>query len=247
MTERQRCHDDVVASRRLPFDRQGAVREMELPGEREARDPEELGDRRGDDPRVAVGRLDAADHQVEGLPLDRGGQHAGRDQRVGASERVVGDPHALVGAHREAALQRRLRDLGAHREERDLAVARGLDELQGRFQPVLIAGIERPVRAFADQKPVVAERRGALGLRHPLRQDDDVHAGVRRSSLTGAPYPRRCRGRHHACRRNESSSSRVGIPSRAPTFVTESAAAAVARCAAAATSNPSARPLRTRR
>ena len=45
------------------------------------------------------------------------------------------------------------------------------------------------VRTLAHEEAVVADRRRALGLRHPLRQDDDVHTVDLRYELTSAPYP----------------------------------------------------------
>ena len=84
---------------------------------------------------------------------------------------------AGVRAHRQAFADRAAGDLGAHRDERDLATV-GLDQPQRGLDGVLVTRIEGAVDALTHQQVVLAERRGALGLGHVLHEHDDLHGSV---------------------------------------------------------------------
>ena len=86
----QRRLDDVVAGLGLALDRDLAVADLDVLGERQRRPAEQLGDLRRDRAGVAVGRLGRGEDEVDlAGALDRLGEHLGGRQRVGAGERVV--------------------------------------------------------------------------------------------------------------------------------------------------------------
>ena len=67
--------------------------------------------------------------------------------------------------------------VGADRQHGDLALAGGLDDLQGLLDGVLVELGQQPVDALAVDGVVgVAERALGLRVRHVLDADDDVHA-----------------------------------------------------------------------
>ena len=110
-------------------------------------------------------------------------------------KRVVGHQHPARGPHREPAADGGHGDLGTHRDEHDLAAV-ALDELQRALEPVLVAGVERSVGAFAHEQMVLAEPGRALRLGNPLDQHGDVHGpmlavatlGPTWTGATGATY-----------------------------------------------------------
>jgi hypothetical protein len=67
-----------------------------------------------------------------------------------------------------------LRDLGAHRDERDLARL-GLGEPERGLDRELVAGVERALDALAHEQEILAEGRRALRFGHVLDQDHDLH------------------------------------------------------------------------
>ena len=144
-----------------------------------------LGDGRGHDVGIGVGRLLAEQHEVGAEMLRGGGEHAGGRGDVGALERRIADQQRLVRAQRERLVQRPHRALGAHAERRDEAVGAGCALLQPhrlfeRMRVVgvhgLLAGAVEPLRARID--PL-----GSGRVRHFL----DAHGDLQRCSLLVAP------------------------------------------------------------
>ena len=182
---RQRRLDDVVARLALPLRAHAAVGQLEPGDLRHERELEVLGDGRGHDVGVGVGRLLAEQHEVGPEMLRGGRQHAGGRGDVGALERRIADQQRLVRAQRERLVQRPHGALGAHAERRDEGVGAGCALLQphGLFERMrvvgvhgLLAGAVEPLRARVD--PL-----GSGRVRHFL----DAHGDLQRCSLLVAP------------------------------------------------------------
>ena len=126
-----------------------------------------------------IGGLHAAQHEVRRLALDRGGEHPRHRERVGVLQRLVPDTRGAIGAPGQAAEQRLLGLLVAHRDHHDFTVAAGLvAQLQRRLErervPLVEIQLEEvrvDARAVVEQLELVVERR------HLLHRDDDLHAG----------------------------------------------------------------------
>src|SRR2546429_3952449 len=172
---RQRGLDDVVAIVRLAVDHGLALRDLELLGKTEERQPEELGELRRHCTRGAVGALRAADDQVVGLPLDGGRNGARGADGIGVFQRRVGDENASIGAHRQRPSNRVHRLGRAHRDNRDLA---GIffDQLEAGLDTMLIPGVEHKVDALTHQAlGLRIELAGRVRIGNLLDADEDIH------------------------------------------------------------------------
>ena len=105
------------------------------------RNSQHLGHFRSNLSRVAVGRLLAAQNQIDVIDLtdSRGDRIRGR-QHVGPGKLPVGQQPALVGAQRERFLQHRFGGRRPHRDHMDLRTG-FLSDLQRRFHRVQIIRI----------------------------------------------------------------------------------------------------------
>ena len=81
-----------------------------------------------------------------------------------------------VRAHGERLAQRLGGVRRRHRQERDLALAGGLDELERRLEDVLVVAVDDRRDGRAIEPPVRAEAfTGGRRVRNGLHQDDDAH------------------------------------------------------------------------
>ena len=102
------------------------------------------------------------------------GEHLGGRQRVGTVERGVGDEDRLGRTHRERGAQARHLVVRRHRDERDLAAAGGVDELQRHLDAVAVGLVEDQL-AVAVERVVGVERTRHGRVGDLLHADDDVH------------------------------------------------------------------------
>ncbi len=138
--------------------------------------PSSSRDLRGHRAGVAVGRLGRGEHEVDVAgALDALGEHLGGTERVGTGERRVGDEDGLGRTHRERGAQARHLVVGRHRDQRDLAPARGVDELQRHLDAVAVGLVEDELAAAVER--VVGRQRTRHGrVGNLLDADGDVHA-----------------------------------------------------------------------
>ena len=111
---------------------------LDLLGEGQLRESEQLGEHRRDHSRAAVIGLGRADHEIRLLGLDRRGERPCGQERVGSRKLGIRDQHTAVGAHRQPFADRILRPLGTHRHEHDLAAVSFL-ELKSLFDSAFVA------------------------------------------------------------------------------------------------------------
>jgi hypothetical protein len=112
----------------LAGDLDGGAVDGDLAGVGQLGEAEQLGQDRGDRAAGAVARLVAGDDQVDILDrADRGGQHLGRLQDVGAVQRVVDDVHGLVRTHGQRLADGLGGPLRADAHDGDLTVVGLLD------------------------------------------------------------------------------------------------------------------------
>ena len=138
---------------------------------------EPLGERGPEDGADRLLPLLAEEDEIRLLARDRLREHACRGEQIGAGERVVGDEHGAVGAERERAAQRLGGALRTHRDDDDLAAARGVALAQPLLDRVHVEGVERKLAGAVETLAlrVEAPRRGGLG--HLLHADSDLHIG----------------------------------------------------------------------
>ena len=97
------------------------------------------------------------------------------DERVGTRERRVGDEDRLGRTHRERGAQAGDLVVRGHRDQRDLATARGVDELQRHLDAVAVGLVEDELAA-AVERVVGRERARHSRVGNLLDADGDVHA-----------------------------------------------------------------------
>ncbi len=135
--------------------------------------PEGLGDERG--PRV--GGLRSHEAEIELLLGQGQGQDVGRGHGVGPVQGVVAHEDPLVGPQGERLADGvLLRRLGAHGEDGDLPLARGVLQLQGLLDRVLVDWVEDALHRLAIEGEVVLVQLLLRGrVRHALHAHHDVH------------------------------------------------------------------------
>ncbi len=83
-----------------------------------------------------------------------------------------------MGAHRQRLAHRLGPARGSHRDDRHLAAV-GLDELERRFEGVLVVGVDDGRRRSPIEASVGPETFAAGGgIGHRLDEDDDLHVGM---------------------------------------------------------------------
>ena len=148
-----------------------------------------LGDGRGHDVGIGVGRLLPEQYEI-GAEMPRGGgQHAGRRGDVGPFERRVADQERLVRAQRERLVQRSERALGAHADRRDEALgARGsLLQAHRLFERMPVVRVHRLLARPIEPLAARIDPLGSGRVRHLL----DAHGDLQRARSSSLPCGRR--------------------------------------------------------
>ena len=119
-----------------------------------------------------------ANDQVELERRERGREDPRRGHRARAGECRIGHVDASVRAHRQGLAHRLGGVRRGHRQERDLALAGGLDELERLLEDVFVVAVDDR-RAVGAIEPAVGQESLAAGrrVRDGFGQDDDAHAG----------------------------------------------------------------------
>ena len=118
----------------------------------------------------------AARIEVELVALDRGGEHLGGAERVGALEGIVGDEHGLGRTHRERGAQTRRLTVGGHRHEGHLALAGLVDKLQRHLDAVGVGVVEDELAGAVEVVAEPSSDPGVAGIGDLLYTDNDIHA-----------------------------------------------------------------------
>ena len=95
-----------------------------------------------------------------------------------------------MGAHGERLAHRLGGVGGRHREERDLALAGGLDELERGLEDVLVVAVDDGGHGGPIEPAVRTEAlTGGRRIRHGLDEDDDAHEAVFLPAAGQPPLP----------------------------------------------------------
>ena len=179
-----------------------AALDADLLGEGHHGQAELGGEHLGHGAGVAVGGLDAGEHQVVVAGLaDGGGQDLGGVERAGAGDGVVGHEHGLGRTHGERRPQTGRLVPGGHGHEGDLAAAGLVDQLERHLDPVGV-GLVQDELYITLEGEVSVQGAGIGGIRDLLHADDHVesHAVEFVSSTCARSNLPTCQDRGHRAR-----------------------------------------------
>ena len=91
---------------------------------------------------------------------------------------VVADQDRLVGAHGEGGAQPADLAVGGHGDQRDLAPARGLDELERHFHAVLVGRVEHQLAGAVQGVGGRIQLPGTGRVGHLLDTNRNIHGSV---------------------------------------------------------------------
>jgi hypothetical protein len=194
------------------LDRLAALLQLDAHDQPDVRQAEPAGEHRAGAAVADVVGLRAGEHEIEALPLHRGGKGAAGGEGVAAQEGGIGKVDGARRAEGERLAQRLFDALRPEAEHHHLAAGL-LGELEPLLQSVFIALVDDERQVLFLQPPAVAaDAQPGLGVGDLLDADGDLHAEI---SL-GADSRRRSSGGSGLNAHSRSSKRRVGTTRRPP-------------------------------